>query len=76
MTGMLAIVLWILVAVLFGVGGSHAHRHARNLGGFSWRRLVGISRVKYDVGRAVGIPTTASGRRRKVGAMIFKLFGF
>lgn len=67
------IVLWLVLSLLLG---SHAQRHVRNLGGFSWRRLVGISGLKYRIGRSIGVPTTASGRRRKVGAMIFKLFGF
>lgn len=45
-----------------------------NTGGFSWKRLIGITRVKSEISRTIGIPLTKSGRRRKVGAAIFKLF--
>lgn len=45
-----------------------------NFGGFSWRRLLGITRVKSRISRTVGIPLTKGGRRRKVGAAIFRLF--
>ena len=43
-------------------------------GGFSWKRLVGVSAVKRRVSRATGIPWTRSGRQRKVGAMFWKIF--
>lgn len=46
-----------------------------NLGGFSWKRLFGISALKSRVSRKIGIPLTASGRRRKLGASIFKAVG-
>ena len=46
-----------------------------NRGGFSWKRLLGISAAKSRVSRAIGIPLTASGRQRKVGATIFKALG-
>jgi hypothetical protein len=46
-----------------------------NLGGFSWKRLLGISAFKSRVSREIGIPLTASGRRRKLGASIFKAVG-
>lgn len=42
-----------------------------NKGGFSWKRLVGISAFKSKVSRTIGIPLTASGRRRKLGASVF-----
>lgn len=45
-----------------------------NTGGFSGKRLLGITRVKSQVSRTIGIPLTKSGRRRKVGAAILKLF--
>jgi len=45
-----------------------------NTGGFSWKRLLGITAFKSDISRAIGIPLTKSGRRRKVGAVILKLF--
>jgi hypothetical protein len=38
-----------------------------NLGGFSWKRLVGISAAKSRVSRAIGIPLTRGGRQRKLG---------
>lgn len=38
---------------------------------FSWKRAVGVTSVKQKVARATGIPTTKSGRQKKVG----KLFG-
>ncbi|MCX7835204.1 MAG: hypothetical protein N2450_03925 [bacterium] len=41
-----------------------------NRGGFSWKRFVGISRVKSNISRKIGIPLTRSGRQRKVGAML------
>jgi hypothetical protein len=46
-----------------------------NFGGFSWRRLVGISAFKSRASRTIGIPLTASGRRRKLGASIFNAVG-
>lgn len=41
-----------------------------NRGGFSWKRLTGISAAKSRFARATGIPTTRSGRQRKVGRMV------
>ncbi len=41
-----------------------------NKGGFSWKRLIGITRIKQRVSRQIGIPLTRSGRHRKLGAMI------
>lgn len=38
-----------------------------NRGGFSWRRLLGISAAKGRISRAIGIPLTRSGRQRKLG---------
>ncbi len=46
-----------------------------NFGGFSWRRLLGISAFKSRVSRKIGIPLTASGRRRKLGAFVFNAVG-
>ena len=46
-----------------------------NLGGFSWRRLIGISAFKSRVSRKLGIPLTVSGRRRKLGASVFNAVG-
>jgi hypothetical protein len=61
--------LWIALAPLLGVG---SHRRHCNYGGFSWRRLLGVSRAKYQVGRAIGIPTTRAGRQRKLGSIFWK----
>lgn len=42
-----------------------------NKGGFSWKRLLGISAAKSKISRTVGIPLTRSGRQRKIG----RIFG-
>jgi hypothetical protein len=34
---------------------------------FSWRRATGITRAKQNFARKTGIPTTRSGRQRKLG---------
>jgi len=41
-----------------------------NRGGFSWNRLLGITKAKQRISRKIGIPLTKSGRQRKIGAMI------
>jgi len=41
-----------------------------NLGGFSWKRLIGITRVKQNFARKTGIPTTQGGLERKIGGMM------
>jgi hypothetical protein len=41
-----------------------------NRGGFSWNRLLGITRIKSNISRAIGVPLTRSGRQRKIGAML------
>ncbi len=38
-----------------------------NLGGFSWKRLLGISAMKSRISRKIGVPLTRSGRQRKLG---------
>ena len=38
-----------------------------NKGGFSWKRLTGVSRMKSKISRATGVPLTKSGRQRKIG---------
>lgn len=43
-----------------------------NYGGFSWKRLLGISALKAKISRKIGIPLTQSGRQRKLGALIEK----
>ena len=45
-----------------------------NRGGFSWKRFLGVTAAKRRVSRATGIPWTKSGRERKLGAAIFKMF--
>lgn len=43
---------------------------------FSWKRALGITKVKQQFARQTGIPTSKSGLERKVGRMIFKnIFG-
>lgn len=37
----------------------------------SWKRALGVTKVRRKIAKASGIPTTRSGRRSKVG----KLFG-
>lgn len=37
---------------------------------FSWRRALGITQMKRDIAKATGIPTTKSGRQRKIGRML------
>jgi hypothetical protein len=39
-----------------------------NAGGFSWKRLLGISAFKTGISRSTGIPLTRTGRERKLGA--------
>ena len=41
-----------------------------NRGGFSWKRLSGVSAAKSRISRRTGIPLTRSGRQRKIGRMI------
>jgi len=43
-----------------------------NKGGFSWKKLSGISGVKSNVSRKIGIPLTKSGRNQKVGRIVSK----
>lgn len=42
---------------------------------FSLNRALGITSAKRDIAKMTGIPTTKSGRQRKLGAMILKMFG-
>lgn len=41
-----------------------------NRGGFSWKRLLGISAFKSRISRYTGIPLTKSGRQQKIGRMV------
>jgi len=44
-----------------------------NLGGFSWRKFLGLSAFKTRVSRSIRVPLTRSGRQRKIGAFVLKL---
>ncbi len=39
---------------------------------FSWKRALGVSSAKRKIAKATGIPTTRSGRQKKVGSL-FKI---
>jgi hypothetical protein len=41
-----------------------------NYGGFSWKRLAGISAAKSRISRTIGIPLTRAGRQRKLGKLM------
>lgn len=41
-----------------------------NRGGFSWKKLIGLSAIKSKVSRKIGIPLTRSGRNQKIGAAV------
>jgi hypothetical protein len=45
-----------------------------NRGGFSWKRLLGVSQAKARLSRKIGIPLTRSGRQRKMSALMGCLF--
>jgi hypothetical protein len=50
---MMAIILWLLLGILLGTGGTHAHHHVRrNYDGWSAARALGATRVKSRVSRA------------------------
>ena len=40
---------------------------------FSWRRAIGISKMKQKISRKTGIPMTKNGLERKVGRFIINL---
>jgi len=40
---------------------------------FSWKRALGITKVKQQIARETGIPTTKQGLKRKIGATILDL---
>lgn len=43
---------------------------------FSWKRMLGIDKVKRSIANATGIPTTRAGMERKIGNVLLKtLFG-
>ena len=41
-----------------------------NKGGFSWKRAIGITKMKSNISRSIGIPLTKSGRQRKIGKIV------
>lgn len=43
-----------------------------NLGGFSWKRLLGLSAFKSHISRKIGIPLTRNGLYQKLGRMILR----
>jgi hypothetical protein len=50
-----------------------------NKGGFSWKKLMGLSAAKSSLSRKIKIPLTKGGRQRKTGAgsllaLLFTLF--
>ena len=43
---------------------------------FSWKRALGVSKIKREIANATGIPTTRNGIERKIGGMIINsIFG-
>ena len=40
---------------------------------FSWKRALGITKIKQQIARETGIPTTKHGLERKIGGAILKL---
>lgn len=34
---------------------------------FSWKRALGVTKAKRKIAKATGVPTTRSGRQRKLG---------
>jgi len=43
-----------------------------NKGGFSLSKLLGVSKVKSDISKAIGVPLTKSGRNTKIGSTVIK----
>lgn len=41
---------------------------------FSWKRALGITKVKQKISRTVGIPITKNGFERKLGNTLIKIF--
>ena len=43
---------------------------------FSWKRAIGVTKVKQQIARKTGIPTTKIGMERKIGNFIISaIFG-
>lgn len=50
-----------------------------NNGGFSWKRLLGVTAFKQRISRKTGIPFTKAGRQRKafrggIAALLYTIF--
>lgn len=41
---------------------------------FSWKRALGITKVKQKIAKETGIPLTKQGVERKVGKMVLDIF--
>lgn len=41
---------------------------------FSWKRALGITKLKQKISRTTGIPMTKIGVERKIGSLIMKMF--
>lgn len=37
---------------------------------FSWKRALGVTKVKREISKATGIPTSKAGIERRIGSMI------
>lgn len=40
---------------------------------FSWKRALGITRLRQNIARKIGVPTSRSGVERKIGSAILNL---
>lgn len=40
---------------------------------FSWKRALGITKIKQQIAKETGIPTSKQGLERKIGATILNL---
>ena len=56
--------------VLLDLKSSFSRAKHMNRGGFSWKRFLGITRVKSNISRKIGIPLTKSGRNQKIGRTV------
>jgi len=41
-----------------------------NRGGFSWKRALGVTKIRRQISKKTGIPITKSGRQRKIGKIV------
>ena len=56
--------VWNRGAVLFALGGFMKLGPGLT---FSWKRALGVTKLKRSISKTTGIPTSRSGRRAKVG---------